>query len=79
MRELSLSANQEREEMEKRRLVWKVEGESENQNENPKVVRGVPVDPKKLEVDLAPMEIRTFVMEFEVDLMSTTFKRIVDA
>nr|KJB76311.1 hypothetical protein B456_012G082700 [Gossypium raimondii] len=79
VRELSLSANQEREEMEKRRLVWKVEGESENQNENPKVVRGAPVDPKKLEVELAPMEIRTFVMEFEVDLMSTTFKRIVDA
>lgn len=75
VRELSLSANQEREEMEKKRLVWKVGGESEN----PKVVRGAPVDPKKLEVELAPMEIRTFVMEVKVDPMSTTFKRIADA
>ena len=74
---MSLSANQEREEMEKKRLVWKVEGD-DNQNQNRKAVRGARVDPKKLEVELAPMEIRTFVIEFEIDLM-TTSKRIVDA
>ncbi|KAK8672388.1 hypothetical protein V6N13_110760 [Hibiscus sabdariffa] len=74
--EMSLSANQEREEMEKKRLVWEVEGE----NQNPKVARGSQVDPKELEVELAPMEIRTFVIQFEVDLMTAAaFKRIVDA
>ncbi|XVF16105.1 hypothetical protein REPUB_Repub10bG0002600 [Reevesia pubescens] len=67
--EMSLSANQERVEMEKKRLVWKVEGE------NGKVVRGGPVDPKKLVVELAPMEIRTFV----IDLDHTSLKRIFDA
>lgn len=56
---MSLSANQEREEMERKRLVWKVEG---SQNE-PKVWRGGPVDPIKLVVELAPMEIRTFVIK----------------
>lgn len=55
---MSLSANQERAEMEKKRLVWKVEGSSEE----PKVVRGGPVDPTKLVVELAPMEIRTFII-----------------
>ncbi|GMJ09449.1 hypothetical protein like AT5G13980 [Hibiscus trionum] len=74
--EMSLSANQEREEMEKRRLVWEVEGE---ENQNPKVVRGSQVDPKKLEVELAPMEIRTFLIQFEVDLMTAAFKSTVDA
>lgn len=58
--EMSLSANQERAEMEKKRLVWKVEGSSEE----PKVVRGGPVDPTKLVVELAPMEIRTFTINF---------------
>ena len=57
---MSLSANQERVEMEKKRLVWKVEGPS---RENPnKVARGGPVDPEKLVVELAPMEIRTFIV-----------------
>ena len=60
--ETSLSANQERTEMERKRLVWKVEGSSEE--EEPKVVRGGPVDPAKLVVNLAPMEIRTFIIEF---------------
>lgn len=59
--ETSLSANQERSEMERKRLVWKVEGASENE---PKVVRGRPVDPAKLIVELAPMEIRTFLIDF---------------
>ncbi|KAE8657526.1 hypothetical protein F3Y22_tig00116989pilonHSYRG00069 [Hibiscus syriacus] len=73
--EMSLSANQEREEMEKKRLVWEVEGEA---NKNPKVVRGSQVDPKKLDVELAPMEIRTFVIEFEFDLMTDAFKKMID-
>ncbi|XP_023884095.1 alpha-mannosidase At3g26720 [Quercus suber] len=60
--ETSLSANQERAEMERKRLVWKVEGSSEE--EEPKVVRGGPVDPAKFVVNLAPMEIRTFVIDF---------------
>ena len=48
--------------MERKRLVWKVEGPSEE--EESKVVRGGPVDTAKLVVNLAPMEIRTFVIEF---------------
>ena len=48
--------------MERKRLVWKVEGSSEE--EESKVVRGGPVDPEKLVVNLAPMEIRTFIIEF---------------
>jgi alpha-mannosidase len=60
--ELSLSANQERTGMEKKRLVWKVEGSI---GEEPKVVRGGPVDPAKLVVELAPMEIRTFHVDFD--------------
>uniref|UniRef100_A0A6M2F2G9 Alpha-mannosidase n=1 Tax=Populus davidiana TaxID=266767 RepID=A0A6M2F2G9_9ROSI len=60
--ETSLSANQERVEMEKKRLVWKVEGSS---GEEPKVVRGGPIDPTTLVVELAPMEIRTFHITFD--------------
>ena len=59
---MSLSANQGRAEMEKKRLVWKVESTS---GEAPKVVRGGPVDPATLMVELAPMEIRTFVIDFD--------------
>ncbi|KAK8710324.1 hypothetical protein V6N13_145654 [Hibiscus sabdariffa] len=58
--EMSLSANQGRDEMEKRRLAWKVEGGSAE--EESKVVRGGPLDPSKLLVELAPMEIRTFLI-----------------
>lgn len=58
--EMSLSANQKRTEMEKKRLVWKVEGSSEES----KVLRGGPIDPATLVVKLAPMEIRTFIVEF---------------
>ncbi|XAR50386.1 Alpha-mannosidase [Bertholletia excelsa] len=61
IREMSLSANQEREEMLKKRLVWKVEG---SENEDFKALRGGPVDPTKLVVELAPMEIRTFLLTF---------------
>ncbi|KAK3042490.1 hypothetical protein RJ639_000214 [Escallonia herrerae] len=59
--EMSLSANQEREAMEKKRLLWKVEG---SHDERPTSPRGGPVDPLKLVVELAPMEIRTFVINF---------------
>jgi alpha-mannosidase len=58
---MSLSVNQERSEMEKKRLAWKVEGPAEE----PKVVRGGPVDPAKLVVELAPMEIRSFFINFD--------------
>lgn len=57
--EMNLSANQERSEMEKKRLEWKVEG---HPTENA-AVRGGPVDPVKLVVELAPMEIRTFLID----------------
>lgn len=60
--EMNLSANQERAEMEKKRLVWKVE---EGSAEEAKVVRGGRVDPAKLVVELGPMEIRTFLIEFK--------------
>lgn len=63
MTETSLSANQERAKMEKRRLVWKVEGSAAS--EESKVVRGGPVDPAKLVVELAPMEIRTFLIDLD--------------
>lgn len=64
--EMSLSANQERAEMEKKRLAWKVEGPAEE----PKVVRGRPVDSVELVVELGPMEIRTFSIHFSNAQMS---------
>ncbi|KAJ6390113.1 hypothetical protein OIU77_024348 [Salix suchowensis] len=60
--ELSLSGNQERTDMEKKRLVWKVEGST---GEESKAVRGGPVDPARLVVELFPMEIRTFHVDFD--------------
>ncbi|KAE9449025.1 hypothetical protein C3L33_19078, partial [Rhododendron williamsianum] len=60
--EMNLSANQERAEMETKRLVWKIESSSDEA----KIVRGGPVDPVKLVVELAPMEIRTFFIDFEI-------------
>lgn len=47
--------------MEKKRLVWKVEGSSGNEG----VSRGGAVDPKELTVELAPMEIRSFMIYFD--------------
>ncbi|XP_020573835.1 alpha-mannosidase At3g26720-like [Phalaenopsis equestris] len=58
--ETNLSANQERSEMEKKRLKWKVRGTSRSKS----VVRGRPVDSSKLLVELGPMEIRTFLLNF---------------
>ncbi|XP_038696356.1 alpha-mannosidase At3g26720-like isoform X2 [Tripterygium wilfordii] len=63
--EMSLSANQERAEMEKKRLVWKVEGSTDESS----VKRGGPVDPAMLVVELAPMEIRTFHVDLDNLLM----------
>ncbi|KAI4366760.1 hypothetical protein MLD38_022594 [Melastoma candidum] len=60
--EMSLSANQERSEMERKRLVWQAQGV---ESEEHKVSRGGPVDPLKLVVDIAPMEIRTFIVQFD--------------
>ncbi|KAL0464041.1 UNVERIFIED_CONTAM: Alpha-mannosidase [Sesamum latifolium] len=61
VKETSLSANQERAEMERKRLSWKVEGSNAKQDT---VSKGGPVDPVKLIVELAPMEIRTFIIDF---------------
>ncbi|XP_047167548.1 probable alpha-mannosidase At5g13980 isoform X2 [Vigna umbellata] len=58
--EVSLSANQERAEMERKRLVWQVKGSPRES----KVRRGGPVNPENQIVELAPMEIRTFVISF---------------
>lgn len=58
---MNLSANQERAEMEKKRLAWKVEGASTEALS----ARGGPVDPTKLVVELAPMEIRTFFVNLD--------------
>ncbi|XP_054795120.1 probable alpha-mannosidase At5g13980 isoform X1 [Prosopis cineraria] len=63
VKEMSLSANQERTEMEKKRLKWKVEGSSGDE----RVLRGGPLDPKELSVELGPMEIRTFIIYFEYE------------
>ncbi|KAF7819347.1 putative alpha-mannosidase [Senna tora] len=61
VKEMNLSANQERAEMEKKRLVWKVEGS----NGDDHVLRGGPIDPNELSAELAPMEIRTFIIYFD--------------
>ncbi|KAI3882205.1 hypothetical protein MKX03_027015 [Papaver bracteatum] len=60
--EMSLSANQERAEMERKRLVWK--NEVSSTVKPPKVVKGGALDPVKLVVELGPMEIRTFTIDF---------------
>ncbi|KAL7604195.1 hypothetical protein Lser_V15G20819 [Lactuca serriola] len=56
--EMNLSGNQERGEMERKKLAWKVKGGSERE-----IVRGGGVDPEKLVVELGPMEIRTFFID----------------
>lgn len=67
--ETSLTANQERIEMEKKRLVWKVEGPSSRNDAE--VKRGRPVDPASLIVELVPMEIRTFIIQFVSNPLSS--------
>ncbi|XP_051115211.1 probable alpha-mannosidase At5g13980 [Andrographis paniculata] len=61
IKEMSLSANQEREEMERKRLSWKVEGLSTKPKAD---IRGGLVD-SDLVVELGPMEIRTFIIHFD--------------
>ena len=56
---MSLSSNQEKSEMKK--MTWKVEGDD---GEQPSPVRGDPVDSSTLIVELGPMEIRTFLLQF---------------
>ncbi|KAL8111174.1 hypothetical protein AgCh_026780 [Apium graveolens] len=59
IKEMSLSANQNKSDMKK--MTWKVEGDSTNE---PKPMKGAPVDPSTLIVELGPMEIRTFLLTF---------------
>lgn len=59
LKEMSLSSNQEKSEMKK--MKWKVEGDN---GEQPSPVRGGPVDSSTLVVELGPMEIRTFLLQF---------------
>lgn len=66
IKEMSLSANQERAEMERKRLSWKVEGSNTKPGTDP---RGSPVDPVDLVVELAPMEVRTFILDFNSNLL----------
>ena len=66
IKEMSLSANQERAEMERKRLSWKVEGSDTG---HPSDSRGAPVDPVKLVVELAPMEVRTFILDLDSDII----------
>ncbi|KAL1554044.1 alpha-mannosidase [Salvia divinorum] len=66
IKEMSLSANQERAEMERKRLSWKVEGsDTEHHSDS----RGAPIDHVKLVVELAPMEVRTFILDFNSDIV----------
>ncbi|KAI4327749.1 hypothetical protein L6164_020175 [Bauhinia variegata] len=59
LKEVSLSANQDKSEMKKK--SWKVEGDNE-QGAAP--VRGGPVSTSDFVVELGPMEIRTFLLKF---------------
>ncbi|GLJ25232.1 hypothetical protein SUGI_0482830 [Cryptomeria japonica] len=59
IKEMSLSANQEKSKM--KRLSWKVMGDDTTKARS---VRGGPVDINDMVVELGPMEIRTFILEF---------------
>ncbi|KAK9948409.1 hypothetical protein M0R45_003985 [Rubus argutus] len=59
LKEVSLSANQDKSEM--KRMTWTVEGST---GEEPTPVRGGPVNSSSLVVELGPMEIRTFLLKF---------------
>ncbi|KAI3813628.1 hypothetical protein L1987_18357 [Smallanthus sonchifolius] len=58
IKETSLSANQDKSTIKK--MPWKVEG---GYGSEPPTVRGGPVDPSALVVELGPMEIRTFILQ----------------
>lgn len=59
LKEVSLSANQEKSKMKK--LTWKVEGDK---GQEPQAVRGGPTNNPNFVVELGPMEIRTFLLKF---------------
>ncbi|TKY55925.1 Alpha-mannosidase protein [Spatholobus suberectus] len=59
LKEVSLSANQEKSEMKK--MTWKVEGDIWQE---PQAVRGGPVSNDDFVIELGPMEIRTFQLKF---------------
>ncbi|KAA8547521.1 hypothetical protein F0562_003950 [Nyssa sinensis] len=59
VKEMSLSANQDKSEM--KRMTWKVEGDSGGE---PGVIRGGPFNNSTFVVELGPMEIRTFLLKF---------------
>ncbi|XP_021816006.1 alpha-mannosidase [Prunus avium] len=59
VKEVSLSANQEKSEMKK--MTWKVEGDD---GDEPTPIRGGAVSSSTLVVELGPMEIRTFLLKF---------------
>lgn len=58
---MSLSANQEKDTM-KEKMTWKVETDPQQPSSPP--LRGGPLDKSALVVELAPMEIRTFLLRF---------------
>ncbi|KAJ0693706.1 putative alpha-mannosidase [Helianthus annuus] len=57
IKETSLSANQDKSAIKK--MPWKVESKSETGS---RTVKGGPIDPLTLVVELGPMEIRTFIL-----------------
>jgi alpha-mannosidase len=57
---MNLSANQERYEMEKKRLKFKAADCTGTET----ITKGSPVDQSELIVELGPMEIRTFIVHF---------------
>ncbi|GFS35795.1 glycosyl hydrolase family 38 protein [Actinidia rufa] len=59
MKEMSLSANQEKSQM--KWMIWKVEDDNGGE---PTAIKGGPVNTSTLVVELGPMEIRTFVLTF---------------
>ncbi|XP_047972104.1 alpha-mannosidase [Salvia hispanica] len=60
IKETSLTANQDKSEM--KRTTWQVEGTEQNEAAAP--TRGASVDAATLVVEVAPMEIRTFILTF---------------
>ncbi|XP_042025664.1 alpha-mannosidase isoform X1 [Salvia splendens] len=62
IRETSLTANQDKSEM--KRTTWQVEGTAQNEAAAPAPTRGASVDAATLLVQVAPMEIRTFILTF---------------
>lgn len=58
---MSLAATQEKAKM-KEKMKWKVEGEEAKSSSHTQ--KGGPLDSSALVVELAPMEIRTFLLQF---------------